>query len=168
MRASHARVRKVSGQPATVMLALLTLCTSPVTAQAGFQPSAGAPMRGARAYIGEVSCDAENRPVPALPPADSTTRHGIARAETIRHEAAHVGQLLADCRGTLELWRRNPVARLDAEVQATCIGISPVVYADTAQRSRRRNDARVALSMLYGVAVSFGQIYEAFERWCER
>lgn len=146
------------------MVALLPLLVSPATAQTVAPPPAViASALASPAYMAETRC-AAGRPV-TTPLSDSALeRHGLTRQENVRHEAAHWMQLAANCESVMAVWATNPSARMDAEVQATCIGIA--WYPDATHRSRRRNDARTMLMMLFGPLIGPGAVYEAFERWC--
>jgi hypothetical protein len=119
----------------------------------------------------EMACVAGR---PYASPGDSVAAAtlGITRDETLLHEAVHRKQLAegpVPCEGMLRMWGRDPLARLDAEVEATCVGLQ--AYPDTARRARRKRDAIRVVFDLYARLLPvdgppLAPIYDAFERWC--
>lgn len=115
----------------------------------------------------EISCD-QGRPVRA-PFDSSAVIWGVTAPENDLHEAVHLHQLEAACDATLARWQRDPIARLDAEVEATCAGF---VAIPPERRLMRRKEAQKVLFELYGDLIPidagppFGVIYAAFDRWC--
>jgi len=93
-----------------------------------------------------------------------TTLHGIARAETVKHETTHVMQLLGGCDSIMAMWARDTFVRLDAEIQATCKGLT--VYQDSTTRARRERESIQALGMLYRKQMLSGDLYRAFTIHC--
>jgi hypothetical protein len=82
----------------------------------------------------------------------------------VKHETMHVAQMMAGCDSTLAVWARDTVAKIEAEVQATCAGLE--VYADSSRRAAREREAVQTLGLLYPKTMVSGQLYSAFTRWC--
>jgi hypothetical protein len=130
--------------------------------------SAAAQMPGRSGLASEVACRA-GEPYVASEDSIGAAAYGISRDETLLHEAAHVKQLAGACEATLHRWALDPIARLEAEVEATCIGLT--IYPPAWQK-RRRYAAERVLFDLYARLIPtsagppFGVIHAAFERWC--
>lgn len=132
-----------------------------------YAPSLGAqspPTAGALA--GQITCQEGQ---PRVTPYDRrAAEYGISAEENALHEATHLQQLTGACDSTLAAWARDPVARLEAEVEATCAGFAAVPIT---RRRARRGDAMRVLFALYGPSLPaspppFEVVYDAFDRWC--
>jgi hypothetical protein len=154
-------------------LLLLPLLVSQASGQASAAngPDSVMPLPTADSYrphlASEISCE-QGRPVKA-PFDSSAVIWGVSQPENDLHEAVHLHQLEAACDSTLAHWQRDPIARLEAEVEATCAGF---VAIPPERRRMRRKEAQQVLFELYGDLIPidagppFGVIYAAFDRWC--
>lgn len=122
-----------------------------------------------RHLASEVACRG-GQPYVARSDSIQAAEYGISRDETLLHEAVHLKQLDGACEATLARWVMDPMARLEAEVEATCIGLQAVPQGKERERARYRRE-RVLFDVYARLIPTsagppFGVVSALFERWC--